>query len=235
MDKINYKNFYNRYANRYLRLFRQGDMFFHDKIQKPQLAKYLNERTFKKVLDIGCGFGFYSEYLANFSGSVIGVDISDEMIALAKQQSIKLNVEYVCEDILLYEPDEKFNFIFAGFMPSYFVELKEVFNKLFNITAVDGEIVITMLHPIRMSAIQRTDKGYYVKDYLKKGFYESDFLSENNPLLLYKHQYCQVFKAAKSAGFDILDIDEPVINAKDNKHMFYKYNPSIISYHLKKA
>jgi glycosyltransferase involved in cell wall biosynthesis/2-polyprenyl-3-methyl-5-hydroxy-6-metoxy-1,4-benzoquinol methylase len=51
-----------------------------------------------KVLDIGCGTGITSKFMGELGARVVGVDISDELIAFAKTKSAHDNVEYVVED-----------------------------------------------------------------------------------------------------------------------------------------
>lgn len=47
----------------------------------------------KRVLDAGCGYGFYSILLAKRGAMVTGIDISEKMIALAKNNAEKASVE----------------------------------------------------------------------------------------------------------------------------------------------
>ena len=49
-----------------------------------------------KILDAGCGSGVDSAYINSLGFSVIGVDLSDEMLSLAKQKTS--NVEFIKKD-----------------------------------------------------------------------------------------------------------------------------------------
>jgi 2-polyprenyl-3-methyl-5-hydroxy-6-metoxy-1,4-benzoquinol methylase len=51
-----------------------------------------------KVLDIGCGTGISSKYMGELGAEVIGVDISDELIKFAMNESAHQNVKYIVED-----------------------------------------------------------------------------------------------------------------------------------------
>lgn len=46
----------------------------------------------KRILDQGCGDGYYSRYLEKRGAEVIGVDISNSMITLAKKNAKKENL-----------------------------------------------------------------------------------------------------------------------------------------------
>ena len=64
-----------------------------------------------KVLDAGCGNGAYSRYLSD-KFKVIGVDISEKQIELAKQNAPKAN--FICEDMTkINYPDEYFDGILS--------------------------------------------------------------------------------------------------------------------------
>ena len=68
-----------------------------------------------KVLDIGCGEGLYSIYLASKGFSVVGIDISEKAIEYAKENASQQNVKikFIAIDIEdLDKINEKFDFIF---------------------------------------------------------------------------------------------------------------------------
>src|SRR5260370_18204964 len=62
-----------------------------------QAIELMRVPTDARALDVGCGSGWASRLLAGFAnkGSVTGVDISDEMINLARESSASFpNVDY---------------------------------------------------------------------------------------------------------------------------------------------
>jgi SAM-dependent methyltransferase len=68
-----------------------------------------------KVIDIGCGEGFYSIYLASRGFDVVGIDLSENAIKHAKENSEKhgVNIRFLAMDIIgLGELKEKFDFVF---------------------------------------------------------------------------------------------------------------------------
>lgn len=67
-----------------------------------------------KTLDIGCGVGNYSNWLAENGFDVTGIDLSDKAIELAKEKYKQDKLNFICGDIIdesLFE-EEKFDFIF---------------------------------------------------------------------------------------------------------------------------
>ncbi len=70
-----------------------------------------------RVLDLGCGPGFYSQLLAQRGFHCTGVDFSPASIEYARQQSLAagLNIEYQQQDVREYTPVQPFDFIMMTF------------------------------------------------------------------------------------------------------------------------
>ncbi|MBW4669333.1 MAG: class I SAM-dependent methyltransferase [Cyanomargarita calcarea GSE-NOS-MK-12-04C] len=66
---------------------------------------------YKTVLDIGCGTGEFSRLLANRVERVIAIDLSPNMIEVAKQRSSQFsNIDFQVADVLQWQfPSEKFD------------------------------------------------------------------------------------------------------------------------------
>ncbi len=60
------------------------------------------------ILDIGCGTGITSKFMAQFGGKVTAVDIAPKLIEYAKKESKHKNVKYICQDVC------ELDFCFAG-------------------------------------------------------------------------------------------------------------------------
>ncbi len=70
-------------------------------IRRPAILKILGKIKNKKIIDLGCGDGYYSRILAKKGAKVIGVDFSYQSIKLAKFQEEKenLGIDYYKSDI----------------------------------------------------------------------------------------------------------------------------------------
>ena len=72
----------------------------------------------KKILDVGCGSGVYSvDFARRGAGRVVGVDFSENMLKLAKQEAERHQVTDMCEfiqaDFLDLDLEEKFDISIA--------------------------------------------------------------------------------------------------------------------------
>ena len=79
---------YNKIAQEY------DKEFGNDYSDTPYVDKFLNYLEGKKVLDIGCGVGNLTKYIMDKGFNVEGIDLSKEMLNIAKQ---KFNDIKFCE------------------------------------------------------------------------------------------------------------------------------------------
>ena len=106
------KNIYNKHAKEYSESMKQG-RFFNDYIEIPAIKKIIKNVKSKKVLDVGCATGTHSKILAEKGAAVYGLDISEEMIRLAKTKVPK--GKFIVADMKeLPFPKEMFDVVFYG-------------------------------------------------------------------------------------------------------------------------
>jgi len=105
---------YDTFAEKY-QFWRETLLYFGDQEQnQKEILRYL-PKSAEFVLDAGCGYGLHSLILADQVSYVVGVDISESMISLAKKRRDelgKINVDFVIGDLenLLFKK-ETFDFI----------------------------------------------------------------------------------------------------------------------------
>ena len=81
---------------------------FRKAIERHTLFEALGDIRGLTVLDLACGGGFYTRLLKRAgAGRVTGIDISEEMIRLARREETRapLGCAYVCQDVADYEPE----------------------------------------------------------------------------------------------------------------------------------
>ena len=88
----------------------QGAGEWHD------MQKLLPDFCDKKVLDLGCGYGWYCQYAIEHQAQyVLGIDISKRMLEIAKQKHSHERIEYrqmAMEDLKL--DSESFDVILSS-------------------------------------------------------------------------------------------------------------------------
>ena len=63
------------------------------------------------ILDIGCGTGITSKFMAQLGGKVMAVDIAPKLIEYAKKESKHKNIKYICQDVTTLDLKKTFDLI----------------------------------------------------------------------------------------------------------------------------
>ena len=98
------------------------------------IIKRFNPRT-KTILDIGCGTGLHDFELANLDYDVTGIDISEEMIEIAKIEAIKRNksVAFYVDSDQAYIASHKFDAVISLFHVISYQVTDSKLSKLFQV------------------------------------------------------------------------------------------------------
>jgi 2-polyprenyl-3-methyl-5-hydroxy-6-metoxy-1,4-benzoquinol methylase len=96
-----------------------------------------------KILEVGCGTGWLTELLCDF-GTVKGIDLSPQAIAIAKQREI--SVEFIPANFFDYEFKESFDLIVCMETLFYVGDQKQFVKKLYSLLNNDGYLVMTTVN-----------------------------------------------------------------------------------------
>lgn len=117
-----------------------------------------------RVLDLGCGPGLYASRLAQAGADVTGIDFSSRSIAYVREAAARedLQVSYVNEDYLAWEPDGRFDLVlmimrdFCAIGP---VERRALLDKIEGLLAPEGAFLFDVDSLLALEA--RTEKAWY--------------------------------------------------------------------------
>jgi 2-polyprenyl-3-methyl-5-hydroxy-6-metoxy-1,4-benzoquinol methylase len=73
------------------------------------LAPYLKQIKNKRILDIGCGSGRISRFLASMGAQVVGIDFSAKTIEIAKSESPRENPAYRVQSVFHLNEDGRYD------------------------------------------------------------------------------------------------------------------------------
>lgn len=126
------------------------------------LMKYLVRSGLKrshKVLEIGCGIATVTNMLAKWltKGSILGVDISPETIALVSHRfKNQKNMKFMVSDMTDFSSVEKFDVvIFPDVLEHIPVEAHEnIFRTISGLLKPEGKVFINIPEPVAMEYIQ---------------------------------------------------------------------------------
>lgn len=97
----------------------------------------------KKVLEIACGTGYWTQRIAKTATSILATDVNESVIAIARQKQMPDNVTFAVADMFEFSTDEKIDGVFAGFIWSHILlqDLDKFLDKVKNFLKPDGTIV----------------------------------------------------------------------------------------------
>ncbi len=171
----------------------------------------------KRVLDLGCGFGWHCKYAAeNGAKSVIGIDISDKMLEKAKENTENLNVTYIksaIEDIDF--PLSSFDIVISSLAFHYIKSFEDICKKVYSCLSDKGSFVFSVEHPVFTA--EGTQDWYYdenekrlhwpVDNYYIEGLRKTNFLGEE--VLKYHKTVTTYVNTLIKFGFEITGLREP--------------------------
>lgn len=183
----------------------------------PALEKMLPDFAGKRVLDLGCGYGWHCMYAASKgAANVLGIDLSEKMIATAIQKNDFKTIEYRHIGIEDFEyPEESYDIVISSLSLHYIEDVKEIFRKVNHTLTANGTFVFTMEHPVFtaygsqewMYNIQREPIHWPVDNYFKEERREADFLGEK--VIKYHHTLTTILQGLLQTDFVIRDVVEP--------------------------
>ena len=116
----------------------------------PALRALLPDLNGKKVLDLGCGYGWHCMYAAEQGAKeVVGIDLSEKMLAVAKQKTKNSLVEYQHVAIEDYDgPAGYFDVVLSSLALHYVEFFDQVVQKVRTVLKEGGRFVFSVEHPV---------------------------------------------------------------------------------------
>ncbi|MFH1452152.1 MAG: class I SAM-dependent methyltransferase [archaeon] len=126
-----------------------------------------------KCLDVGCGEGFYSIYLASKGFDVTGIDLSEKAIEYAKRNAEEkgVKVKFIAMDVMdISKIKEKYDFIFEWTLLHFLMpeERKKYVENIYNLLNDNGKYLSICFN--EQSSMFGTDKKIRVIPKNSRGF-----------------------------------------------------------------
>lgn len=187
-----------------------------------ELKKMLPDFQGKRVLDLGCGFGWHCRYaIENGAKSVVGVDISQKMLSEAKNKTKSEAIQYVCmpiEDIDF--PANSFDVVISSLAFHYVKSFDDILNRVSKCLSSGGDFIFSVEHPIFTA--HGIQDWYYdnegnivhwpVDKYFTEGIRSANFLGED--VVKYHKTMTTYVNSLIKSGFEITGLVEPMPEEK---------------------
>ncbi len=206
------------FFDQYLKL-RQGKNY-NDLLEQPAMSKLLPDVKGLAVLDIGCGYGKNCISFAK-SGArrVVGIDLSEKMLGIAKQKSSHPVIKYLRMDMKdISAIQGKFDLVYSSLTFHYCEDLKKLAADVYNLLNIGGRLLFSQEHPIVTATIgllghYNTDSAgnsvsYTFSDYAKGGKRSGKWFVDD--VENYHRTMGEIVTTLTKAGFIIEDLVEPL-------------------------
>ena len=144
---------------------------FHRHVVRPKVTELLNPSVNDYILDIACGNGNYSAYLANMGIQVVAFDYSEKMIELAKKRQAKYqdHIEFCVADatsqesLLSLKRDKPYNKAVSNMAIMDITDIEPLFKSVNALLDEDGIFVFATQHPCFVTLTEKymTPHSYY--------------------------------------------------------------------------
>ena len=130
--------------------------------ERPATLSLIPDVNGLRVLDAGCGPGFYSEWLLDHGANVTAIDVSPKMITQAqKRLGDRATIRLAdLESPLDFIEDNAFDFILSALTVDYVKDWTRLFNEFNRILKLNGRIVFSCGHPFWEHQLI-SDSDYY--------------------------------------------------------------------------
>lgn len=117
-------------------------------LEEPAVLRLLEGLPAGRALDAACGTGRHTRHLVALGHAVTGVDITTEMLAVAKANVPEATFDEGDLTALPYD-DDTFDVIVSGLAIAHVADLHRAIRELGRVLAPGGHLVLSALHPFQ--------------------------------------------------------------------------------------
>ncbi len=121
----------------------------------PTLRAQLPDMAGQRVLDLGCGYGWFSRWAVEHGAvSVLGLDVSEKMLARAAAINADPRIDYQRGDLEGIDlPAGRFTLAYSSLALHYISDLAGLLRSVHQALLPGGRLVFSIEHPIYMASL----------------------------------------------------------------------------------
>jgi len=188
------------YTKKFAKKYHDEGLVEKELVLLPVYREILDQRKWKKLVDLGCGSGYYARMFVEKTKEIVGIDANVNQLNIAKkiEEETKQGINYIKADLtnLKFVKSNSFDVAFLSFV---IIEVsdekikKKIFKEAYRILKKGGVLIIGQVHP---HAVNR--KGTILEkmtlnkkdNYFSEGAHAiSKALLKNGKYLIFKDDY----------------------------------------------
>lgn len=178
---------------------------FHTHYERPNCIKHLPLKLNNlRVLDLGCGTGWYAEQILARKGQLIALDCSEKMVNKTKAR-LQNQGQIVVHDLNLplnFVEEQSIDYIIAPLVIHYIQDWERMFKDLSQKLKKNGNLIFSTHQPQLEIEIFKL-QNYFLTQAVK------DYWEAIGEVEYYHHSLHNLFSAIRNAGLNIDCIEEP--------------------------
>src|SRR6476660_18995 len=146
------QNAYNEWSDTY-----DTDQNLTRDLDQKVTREALTNLHFESILEIGCGTGKNTTFLAQVGTRVHAMDFSEGMIEKARDKVKAENVRFSVADLTQTWPceDRAYDLIVCNLVLEHIADLSFIFSEAFPVLEEHGRFLLNELHPFRQYEAKR--------------------------------------------------------------------------------
>ncbi|MDI4238394.1 MULTISPECIES: class I SAM-dependent methyltransferase [unclassified Bradyrhizobium] len=181
----------------------------------PAVRAQLPDLAGKRVLDLGCGFGWFARWArAQGAAHVLGLDLSENMIGRARLATHDAGIEYRIADLERVEfPPSSVDLAYSSLALHYIEDFERLVRSVYHALGPGGRFVFTIEHPIYMASSNpgwRTDqegrKTWPVDAYALEGPRKTNWFADG--VIKYHRRIGTTLNMLIGVGFEVRHVEE---------------------------
>ena len=119
-------------------------------VEWPAMQALLPDLRGLRVVDLGCGFGWFCRWAREQgAASVLGLDVSEKMLAQARATRPEAGITYTRSDLeVLNLPEASFDLAYSSLALHYIENLDRLLATVYQALVPGGQLVFSVEHPI---------------------------------------------------------------------------------------
>ncbi|MCB2343039.1 class I SAM-dependent methyltransferase [Clostridium estertheticum] len=205
------------------RKLRDNKINYNNIQEKPAMQSLLPDMAGKTVLDLGCGFGENCvDFLNRGAARVVGVDISEKMLSIAKIDNAFENIEYIHLDMNdISTIEEKFDIVYSSLAFHYVKSFSKLLRDINYLLKDNGLLIYSQEHPLttapKQGPVWTLDENkkplfYNLSDYMESGERSVKWFVEG--VIKYHRPFSEIINTLIETGFKIEKMLEPLPDEK---------------------
>ncbi len=189
-----------------------GGWFYNEYLEMPTTLKLLGSVKNKKILDLGCGPGFYAKILTKKGAKVKGIDISLELLKIAQKENPNLEFKKGTAEKLPYKNSE-FDIVLATLIMDHLKDWNNTLSEIKRVLKKNGIFIFSIKNPVTMCLVKekwffktfRQIKNYFSEDWRMAQWKGKGVSAEG----AHHHKtYGTIIRYLLKNGFEILDYED---------------------------